>query len=188
LSSHLSNRQNNNQNSYLTLVFSSQPSTLLFGKPPHKICQHPRRPCCPRRSSTCFSPTDPSGSGSGAVSAENELYIGLSIPRSVTPVTFCLLLCCWSCETSWMYKALADVLPWSHLQRNRQEKLLLPIVSLYSHVWTHQRSNCSHKFARSSPSAVGAEAKHEKVQYAAETTHCMFFLPNCTFQATTLKT
>jgi hypothetical protein len=30
----------------------------------------------PRRSSMCFSPTDPSGSGSGAVSAENELYIG----------------------------------------------------------------------------------------------------------------
>ena len=29
---------------------------------------------------------------------------------------------------------------------------------------------------------------HEKVQYAAETTHCMFFLPNCIFQATTLKT
>jgi hypothetical protein len=30
----------------------------------------------PRRSSTCFSLTDPSRSGSGAVSAENELYIG----------------------------------------------------------------------------------------------------------------
>jgi hypothetical protein len=29
----------------------------------------------PRRSSMCFSPMDPSGSGSGDVSAENELYI-----------------------------------------------------------------------------------------------------------------
>jgi hypothetical protein len=45
LSFHLSNRQNNNQNSYFTLVFSSQPSTLLFSKPLHKICWHPRWPC-----------------------------------------------------------------------------------------------------------------------------------------------
>jgi hypothetical protein len=30
----------------------------------------------PRRSSTCFSPMDPSRSGSEAVSAENELYSG----------------------------------------------------------------------------------------------------------------
>jgi hypothetical protein len=31
----------------------------------------------PRRSSTCFLLTDPSGGGSGAFSAKNKLYIGL---------------------------------------------------------------------------------------------------------------
>jgi len=46
-------------------------------------------------------------------------------------------------------------------------------ILYYPHAWTHQCSNCSHKFARSHHRQLvaRAEAKQENVQCAAVTTH-----------------